>query len=143
MVEISSPGAPVSADRLLNHSSRRTSLRAVSLRGLLGPALAVVLGMWIVAGAQIGRTRKLLGASWGRIMPWGDLLRMTALAAALGLALAWARLQVQGPPIVVLGVGCLFYMMAFYALGLGLGIVGRAELAEARNLLHRIGGQRR
>jgi O-antigen/teichoic acid export membrane protein len=111
--------------------------------GLLGPAVAVILGMWIVAGAQIGRTRKLLSATWGRLLPWGDLVRMTVLAAGLGAVLAWARGQVEGPPIVVLGLGCLFYMTAFYALGFVLGIVERAELAEARNLLHRIGGQRR
>jgi O-antigen/teichoic acid export membrane protein len=108
--------------------------------GLQGPAIAVVTGLWIVAGGQVWRTRGLLGVGWRRLFPWGDLARIIALAVGLGLPLAFARERVEGPPIVVLAVGCTVYLAAFYGIGILVGLVERAELDEARGLLHRLRG---
>lgn len=107
--------------------------------GLLGPAIAVIAGQWIVTEMQVAKTRKLLGVSWARLFPWGDLGRMTALALALAALLALAHARAGGPPVVVLAVGCTLYLAAFYALGARLGLVRRAEIEEARDMLRRLG----
>ncbi len=110
--------------------------------GLLGPAIAVVVGLWIVAEAQVAKTRRLLGVSYLRLFPWRDLARMTALALALGAVLMIARSWWSAPPIAVLAVGGGLYMAAFYGLAIWLGIIRRAEVADALVTLGRAGGWR-
>jgi O-antigen/teichoic acid export membrane protein len=110
--------------------------------GLLGPAIGVIVGTWWVAWAQVIRTRKLLAVSWGRLFPWADLGRMSALAIGLGAVLALVRPLIGWPPIVVLALGCTAYLVAFVALGVRLGMVRREEMNEAIVLLRRLGGRR-
>jgi O-antigen/teichoic acid export membrane protein len=110
--------------------------------GLLGPAIAVVAGTWVVAEAQIAKTRELLQVPYARLFPWGDLARMTGLALGLGLVLAIAHARVTAPPIIVLAVGSTLYMAVYYAFAIRLGLIRRDELAEAWAMLKRAGGRR-
>jgi hypothetical protein len=110
--------------------------------GLLGPAIAVIAGQWVVAEAQVHRTAKLFGVRWTDLFPWGDLVRMTALALALGAALHLARQAVAAPPLAVLAAGTLLYFAAFYAAATLVGLIRRAELVDAIGLLRQLGGRR-
>jgi hypothetical protein len=110
--------------------------------GLLGPAIAVVAGSWVVAEAQIAKTRELLGVSYVRLFPWRDLGRMTALALGLGAVFAVVHAWVTAPPIIVLAVGSTLYMATYYLLAVRLGIIRRAEVAEAWAMLKHAGGLR-
>jgi O-antigen/teichoic acid export membrane protein len=110
--------------------------------GLLGPALAVIAGMWVVAGMQVARTRKLLQVSWGRLFPWSELAKMTVLAVVLGLVLIFTCRNIGGPPIAVLSVGSALYLAAYVALGARLRLIQREEFSEALALLRRLGGRR-
>jgi O-antigen/teichoic acid export membrane protein len=110
--------------------------------GLLGPAIGVVAGSWVVAEAQIAKTRQLLGVSYVRLFPWRDLGRMTALALALGAVLLAVHARVTAPPIIVLAAGCTLYLAAYYLLAVGFGIIRRAEVAEAWAMIRRAGGRR-
>ena len=109
--------------------------------GLLGPAIAVVVGTWVVAEAQITKTRQLLQVPYARLFPWGDLARMTALALGLGLVLAIVHARVSAPPLLVLAVGSTLYMVAYYGLAIAWGLIRPAELAEAWAMLKRAGGR--
>jgi len=111
--------------------------------GLLGPALAVIVGTWWVAWAQVIRTRKLLAVSWRRLFPWGELGRISVVSIGLGAVLALLRAGVSGPPIVVLAGGSALYLIAFVALGVRFGMVRQDELREAMMLLRRLGGGRK
>ncbi len=113
-------------------------VRVVPL-GLLGPAIAVVVGMWVVAEAQIARTRHLLQVPYTRLFPWKELAKMTALALALGAALWFAHARISAPPIFMLTLGSALYMAAFYGLAVALGIIQRAEVADALGLVSRWG----
>ena len=107
--------------------------------GLLGPAIAVIAGQWIVAEAQVARTKQLLGATLRELFPWGDLTRMTGLALGLGALLFVARtVTVHLPPIVVLAVGTTLYFVAYYALAWRFKLLRTDEIAEARQLIARI-----
>lgn len=110
--------------------------------GLLGPAIAVVVGNWVVAEAQIAKTRHLLQVPYARLFPWADLGRMTALALGLGAVLAVVHARVVARPIIVLAVGGTLYMAAYCGLAILLGIIRRAEVAEAWGMLRRAGGAR-
>lgn len=108
--------------------------------GLLGPAIAVVAGSWVVAEAQIAKTRHLLKVPYVRLFPWADLGRMTGLALALGLGFWLARFEVVASPIVVFVVGCSLYMALYYALAAWFGIIRRDEVTAAWDMVKRVGG---
>ncbi len=110
--------------------------------GLLGPAIAVIAGQWVVTDTQVHRTKKLLGVGWRQLFPWGELGRTSVLALGLGLLLAIIRPRLPWPPVIVLAAGCSAYVVAFSVLAARFGIVRRDEIGEGLQLLRRLGGRR-
>jgi O-antigen/teichoic acid export membrane protein len=111
--------------------------------GMLGAAIGVIVGMWIVAEVQVARTKHLLQVSYRELFPWGDLGRMTALALGLGALLFVGRLAVRGwPPVVVLAVGATLYLAAYYFLAWRFGLLRTEEIAEVQRLIARVFGRR-
>jgi O-antigen/teichoic acid export membrane protein len=111
--------------------------------GLLGPAIGVIVGMWVVTEVQVARTKSLLGVSYRELFPWGDFLRMTALATVLGAVLWFVKRAVHGvPAIIVLAVGCTVYLVAYYFFAWKLGLLRSDEIAEGRQLIERLLGRR-
>jgi len=111
--------------------------------GLLGPAIGVIVGSWVVAEVQVAKTKHLLQVSYRELFPWGDLLRMTGLAVALGALLFVAKLAVHGvSPILVLAVGSTLYLAAYYFLAWRFGLLRTEEIVEVQRLLVRVFGRR-
>ncbi|MGD8395348.1 MAG: lipopolysaccharide biosynthesis protein [Candidatus Eiseniibacteriota bacterium] len=109
--------------------------------GLVGPALAVVVALWVVAGGQIWKSARLLGCGLRGLYPWGELGRIAAVAAVPAVGLAFVRAHVEAPPAVHLLAGGGVYALIVGVLALRLGLVRPAEWAAARaELRRRLGG---
>ncbi|MGD8395233.1 MAG: oligosaccharide flippase family protein [Candidatus Eiseniibacteriota bacterium] len=108
--------------------------------GLVGPAIAVVCAVWVLALVQLWKVGRLLGTGLRGLFPWRSLAANTAVAAVVALALAVARAASPLPPAANLLAGGALYVGAFLTVAVVTGVIRRDELASARReLARRIG----
>jgi O-antigen/teichoic acid export membrane protein len=90
---------------------------ALAVGGLPGAAAAGVLGHLAAKLLMLRQVGRRLEVGWERLLPWGELGRTAACAAAAALPLPWVAARFAGAPLgAVLGGGAAF--VTVYLLGL-------------------------
>jgi len=70
----------------------------------LGPALATVLSTWVQVAALVGLIAWQLGLGPGRLLPWGQLGRVSLVSALAG-GLCWAAALLPLPALLRVALG--------------------------------------
>lgn len=114
---------------------------AVRTFGLVGAVGVTVAGMVIAKGLALGRLRRRLGTGWAGILPWRELARITAVAAAAALpaAILWPGLE-RGTfaTLAVLGSA---YGLTLLLLVWRFGVLDQDELEALGGWLRRTTGR--
>ena len=95
--------------------------------GLIGAALATLVGMAVAKGAMLWRISRLLEAGPVRLLPWGSLASSAAVGLGAALPVLFAGPFLGGSPVVRLAADTVIFAAAGLLLFLLLG--GRPKTA--------------
>ena len=107
--------------------------------GLIGPAIAAVIGQLVMIGMLLGQIRSSLALSWSSVMPYRAIGKTLLVAAASTLPVAGLMLLAKNDVLRLL-LGALLLVAGYLGLSHRTGIVGEGDLRYLRGLL-RFGGR--
>jgi O-antigen/teichoic acid export membrane protein len=89
--------------------------------GLMGAVAVTLAGEALARGAALWKSRELLGAGWGELLPWQAVLRLAA-AALLALGLAAAAKTPASNPWAALCIGGSAYVICYWTFARWFGV---------------------
>jgi hypothetical protein len=103
---------------------------------LIGAVLVTLIGMALAKILMLVRIRKLLEATYKEVLPWKHLggTLLAAMAAALPAAFLNARLEL--PPLVILPLSGMVYMVTYTLLILIFGLLSEGEKTAIKRSLY-------
>lgn len=102
--------------------------------GLVGPAIAAVVGQLVMVGMLLQQIRAQLSLSWSAVMPFRAIGRTMLLAGLSALPLVAARFLVHNDGVQLL-VGAALLLAGYLSIGYRAGIIGPEDLRYLKQLL--------
>lgn len=103
---------------------------AVAALGLVGAVAVTVLGAVVAKCLALARLRRHLGSGWRELLPWKDLLAISAASAVAAIPAALLRPELEPEAFWTLAILGTTYVAVLLPLFLASGVLREDELPE-------------